>query len=104
MKFVAKADGQAVTPEDRGVFTLTRRGGGAILRKILPPDTESNLFHMAFVYEDTATLRPEEYLWSFKVVRNGVFNADGRLEETQGQHTAVLRGKLHVMPTAGGAR
>lgn len=102
VKFVA--DKGEITGEDKGVFTLARRDGTALLRKILPPDLEAGAFHMAFVYEDTAKLRPDSYEWSFRVVRGGAFDAGGRLNGAQGSHTPVLKGQLTVMEVAGGAR
>ena len=102
VKFVA--DKGEITGEDKGVFTLARRDGTALLRKILPPDLEAGAFHMAFVYEDTAKLRPDSYEWSLRVVRGGKLDASGRLEDTQGSHTAILRGTLTILPVAGGAR
>ena len=101
VKFVA--DG-ALVESDRALFTVARRGGGVILRKVLAPDTGDSAFHMAFVYEDTAKLKPDSYEWSLRVVRGGVLDGDGRLEDTQGSHTAILRGTLTILPVAGGAR
>lgn len=102
VKFVA--DRGEIADGDKGVFTLVRRDGTALLRKRLPPDPEVGAFHMAFVYEDTAKLRPGSYEWSFRVVRGGAFDANGRLTGAQGSHTAVLKGQLNVMEVAGGAR
>lgn len=101
VKFVA--DG-ALDSSDRALFTLARRGGGVILRKVLPPNMDDSAFHMAFVYADTAKLRPDSYEWSLRVVRGGVLDGDGRITETQGSHTAILRGVMTVLPVAGGAR
>lgn len=101
VKFVA--DG-ALDSSDRALFTLARRGGGVILRKVLPPNMDDSAFHMAFVYADTAKLRPDSYEWSLRVVRGGVLDDDGRITETQGSHTAILRGVMAVLPVAGGAR
>lgn len=89
---------------DVGVFTLARRSGGAVLRKILPLNESDNSFSMMFVRSDTVSLKPEAYDWSFRVVRGGVFDENGRLIDAQGQHTAVLNGKLAVLAVAGGAK
>lgn len=102
VKFVAEKG--EVTSADKGVFTLAQRSGMAILRKVLLPDMSDNTFHMPFVYDDTAKLRPDNYEWSFRVVRGGTFDASGKLMNVQGQHTAVLKGRLHVLALAGGAR
>ena len=101
VKFAADGD---LSDWDKALFTLARRDGSTILRKVLPPDLGDNAFHMAFVYEDTAKLRPGSYEWSFRVVRGGAFDANGRLTGAQGSHTAVLKGQLNVMEVAGGAR
>ena len=93
-----------ITDADKGVFTLARRDGTAILRKILPPDLKENAFPMALVYEDTVKLKPDSYEWSLRVVRDGTFDAGGRLTGAQSAHTPVLRGTLDVMKVAGGAR
>ena len=93
-----------VHEDDKGVFTLTRRNGPAILRKILPLNASSGVFDMAFVHEDTASLKPDDYAWSFCVVREGEFDAVGRLTAAQMKHTPILMGKLTVMAVAGGAK
>lgn len=97
------ADG-ALSESDRALFTVVRRGGGMLLRKVLSPDVNDNAFHMAFVYGETAGMRPDSYEWSLRVVRGGVLDAAGRLEDTQGSHTAILCGTLTILPVAGGAR
>lgn len=102
VKFVAE-EGE-LAQEDQGVFTLARRDGSAILRKVLPVDPNEHAFHMTFVYEDTARLKPGGYEWSLRVVRGGTFDESGRLTAAQGQHTAVLRGRMSVLGYAGGAR
>lgn len=102
VKFVAE-EGE-LSQEDLGVFTLARRGGAAILRKVLPPDMDEHAFSMMFVYEDTVKLKPGGYEWSLRVVRGGTFDESGRLTDAQGQHTAVIRGKMNVLGCAGGAR
>lgn len=102
VKFVV--DEGTLTAEDKGVFTLARRDGSAILRQILPADLEANTFHMVFDYSDTAKLKPDVYEWSFAVVRGGVFDTGGNLVDVKGKHTAVLCGKLSILPVAGGRR
>lgn len=102
VKFVAE-EGD-VTNADKGVFTLARRDGTPILRKLIDPDMGDNAFHMMFTYDDTAKLRPDAYEWSFRVVRGGVFDASGKLTDVQGQHTAIINGRLSVLAVAGGAR
>lgn len=97
------ADG-ALSENDRALFTLARRDGGVILRKVLPPDLADSAFHMAFVYEDTAKLRPDSYEWSLRVVRGGVLDSSGKLTDAQGSHTPILRGTLTILPVAGGAK
>lgn len=100
IKFVAEEG--SLSESDKGVFTLARRDGTPILRQILPPDVEANAFHMQIAYEDTAKLRPDSYEWSFAIVRDAVFDASGKLLDVKGKHTAVLSGKLNIMPVAGG--
>ncbi|MBE5798367.1 MAG: hypothetical protein E7321_00245 [Clostridiales bacterium] len=102
VKFAAEKG--KITQEDVGVFTMVRRDGTLILRKMLLPDAEGNAFDMMFTYEDTARIKPDHYEWSFRVVRDGVFDANGRLNGTRSQHTAVLKGRLSVLAVAGGAR
>lgn len=102
IKFVAEEG--SLIESDKGVFTLARRDGTPILRQILPPDVEANAFHMQIAYEDTAKLRPDSYEWSFAIVRDAVFDASGKLLDVKGKHTAVLCGKLSIMPVAGGRR
>ena len=102
VKFVASKG--ELDHEDLGIFTLARRDGTPMLRKMLSPDMDDKAFHMRFTYEDTAKVRPDGYEWSFRVVRGGTFDANGRLMDTQGQHTAVLNGRLTVLAMAGGVR
>ena len=102
VKFAAE-EGE-LAGEDQGVFTLARRDGAAILRKILTPDLKENAFRMAIVHEDTARLRPGQYEWSLRVIRGGTFDEAGRLTDAQSQNTAVLRGKMSVLSCAGGVR
>lgn len=102
IKFVAEEG--SLSESDKGIFTLARRDGTAILRQILPPDMEANAFHMLLAYEDTAKLRPDSYEWSFAIVRDAVFDTSGKLIDVKGKHTAVLSGKLNIMPVAGGRR
>ncbi|MBQ8618245.1 MAG: hypothetical protein IJ418_12175 [Clostridia bacterium] len=90
--------------KDRAVFTLVRHGGPVIMRKILTPNLGDHAFHMMFVHDDTANLRPDTYEWSLRVVRGAVFDANGRLMSVQGQHTAVLSGRMAVLRVAGGAK
>ena len=92
-----------VSGEDKGVFTLARRDGTPILRKLIEPNESDNAFHMMLTHEDTK-LKPDAYEWSFRVVRGGVFDASGKLVETQGQHTAILSGRMSVLAVAGGVR
>lgn len=93
-----------VSAEDRGVFTLAQHGGLPIMRKILSPNLSDRAFHMMFIHEDTAKLRPGHYEWSMRVVQDGVFDENGRLTSVRGQHTAVLGGILAVLKVAGGAK
>lgn len=98
--FVVKR-GEATT-EDTGVFTLAQRDGMPILRKVIAPS--GNTFHMMFTYADTAKLRPDNYRWSFRVLRNPQFDTHGNLLNTQGQHTPVMEGRMMIFPVAGGVR
>ena len=98
------ADKGEIEQGDTAVFTLAHRGGAAILRKVLEADMEQQAFTMMFVHEDTARLRPDHYEWSLRIVRSGKFDADGRLLDAKGQHTAVLSGRLSVLGYAGGVR
>lgn len=102
VKFVA--EGVDLTGDERGLFTLAARNGTAIMRKILEPDAESDVFQMPFVFEDTVNLKPDTYRWSFRVVRGGAFDARGRLLAADGSHTTVAKGVLAVLAVAGGAK
>lgn len=89
---------------DQGVFTLARRDGASILRRMLTPDLNENAFHLAVAHEDTASLRPGPYEWSLRVIRGGTFDEEGRLMDARNQNTVVLRGKMSVLGYAGGVR
>ncbi len=102
VKFVFE-EGTA-SEKDRAIFTLAQRGGLAVMRKILVPNLSDHAFHMMFIHDDTASLRPDTYEWSLRVVRDAAFDASGRLTNAQGQHTAVLSGRMAVLRIAGGAR
>ena len=88
----------------RALFTVSRRNGEALLRKVLVPDEQDGAFYLPFVYEETAAMKPDRYEWSLRVVRGGQLDAQGRLTGADGSHTAVLRGQMTILPVAGGAR
>lgn len=88
----------------RALFTISRRNGGALLRKVLVPDERDGAFYMPFAYGETAAMKPDRYEWSLRVVRGGQLDAQGRLVDADGSHTAVLCGQMTVLPVAGGAR
>lgn len=90
--------------EDRGVFTIAKKSGEPVLRKIIEPDTQENAFLMMLVFEDTADLRAGAYDWSFRVVRNARFDEAGRIEEAQMNNTVIAEGELRLERVAGGAR
>ena len=102
IKFVAD-DGE-ITEQDKGVFTLARRDGTAVLRQILQPDMETKTFQTALAYEDTEKLRPGTYAWSFAMVKDAVFDDGGRLTDAKSKHTAVLMGRMDILPVAGGMK
>lgn len=89
---------------DRALFTVASRSRGTILRKVLTPGEEEGVFRLPFVYEDTAALKPDSYEWSLRVARNGTFNEKGRITDVGELHTPILKGRLTVLPVAGGAR
>ena len=101
VKFVA--DGE-LSESNKALFTIARRDGSAVLRKVLSVDESDKAFHLPFAYSETARMQPDSYEWSLRVVRGGKLDASGRLEDTQGSHTAILRGTLTILPVAGGAR
>ena len=101
VKFIAD---ETLREGDRALFTIARRSGGTVLRKVLLPDMNDNAFHMPFVYGETASMRPDSYEWSLRVVRDGSLNDGGYLTDTRECHAAILRGVLTVLPVAGGAR
>ena len=102
VKFVVEKG--EISEEDKAVFTVANRSGVAILRKILSPNMGDEAFHLPFVYEDTSTLKPDSYEWSLRVVRDGDFDDKGRITAVHGSHTPILKGRLTVLPVAGGAR
>jgi hypothetical protein len=93
-----------VSDVDRALFTVAGRNGGAIMRKVLSPNDSDSAFHLPFTYEETSGMKPDSYDWSLRVVRDGTFDANGRITGVQGSHTAILKGKLTILPVAGGAR
>lgn len=100
VKFVVEQG--ALTEDDKGLFTVVRRDGVTILRKVLPPDEDG--YFLPIVHEDTAGLKAGTYEWSLRIVREGMFDTNGRLTVVRGVHTPVLRGRLAVQHVAGGAR
>ncbi|MBR5302974.1 MAG: hypothetical protein IKU38_09075 [Clostridia bacterium] len=102
VKFVYGKAGIAQT--DRAIFTAAYRGGGVVLRKVLAPDEQACAFYLPFVHAETAAMKPDTYDWSLRVVRGGTLDEDGRLAGAQSSHTAVLRGRLMILPVAGGAK
>lgn len=88
----------------RALFTVSRRNGGAMLRKVLVPNAQDGAFYMPFVYGETAAMKPDRYDWSLRVVRGGQLDGNGRLTDADSIHTAVLCGQMTILPVAGGAR
>ena len=101
VKFVPEES--EIGADDRALFTIASRNGAAILRKVIAPQ-ENGEFHLPFVYEDTARMKPDTYEWSLRVVRNGMFDANGKIVSVDAVHTPVMLGKMTVLPVAGGAR
>lgn len=97
-------EGAELTEDDLGIFTIARRDGTPLLRKILPPAENENAFHLPFTYEDTATMKPDTYNWSLRVVDKGTFDAKGRLVGATQLQTAVPQGVLTIREVAGGTR
>ena len=102
MKFVY--DKGMVDEEDRAIFTVATRSGAPVLRKVLPPDNEENAFHLPFVFEETAAMRPDTYEWSLRVVHGGELDENGRIVSANSSQTAILKGRLTIMSVPGGAR
>lgn len=102
VKFVYESG--EVTEEDRALFTIAGRNGGAMLRKVLSPNESDHAFHLPFTYQETASMKPDSYDWSLRVVRKGTLDVNGKITDVQGSHTAILKGKLTILPVAGGAR
>ena len=102
VKFVYADAGIAAT--QRALFTAASRNGSAILRKVLSADEHAGAFYLPFVYADTATMKPDTYDWSLRLISGGMLDENGKIMSAQGSHTAVLRGRLMILPVAGGAR
>ena len=102
VKFVY--DKSEVAETDKAIFTVASQNGNAMLRKILEPNEGDSAFHLPFTHEETAAIKPGAYDWSLRVVRGGVFDANGRLTSAQGSHTTILKGRLTILSVAGGAR
>ena len=96
-------DGE-VSAEDRALFTVANQSGAPMLRKVLSPNDSDKAFHLPFTYEETSGMRPGSYDWSLRVIRDGTLDANGKITAVKGSHTAILRGKLTILPVAGGAR
>jgi hypothetical protein len=93
-----------VSADDRALFTVANQNGGAMLRKVLTPNDSDLAFHLPFTYGETASMKPGSYNWSLRVVRDGTLDVNGRITDVQGSHTAVLNGRLTILPVAGGAK
>jgi len=90
--------------EARALFTIANRSGSTILRKILSREENDCAFYLPFTYEETASLKPDSYDWSLRVVEDGTFDASGKLRSAKASHTPVLCGRLTILPVAGGAK
>ena len=93
-----------ILEKDRALFTVASRSGVPILRKVLSPNDGDSAFHLPFTHEETAGMKPDVYEWSLRVVRGAALDINGRIVSTQGSHTAILHGRLTILPVAGGAR
>lgn len=94
-----EAEGIELTPSDRAVFTVKRRGGGAVIRKIVEP--EGNAILVPFVNGDTEKLHADSYEWDIRYVLDA--QLDGRGEVTDGREviTPFAPGNLQVMKVVG---
>lgn len=101
LRFVADV---ALTEDDRALFTVAGPHGGVLLRRVLSPDDEGCAFELAFSYRETASIQPGCYEWSLRLIRDGRLDDKGRITSARDSHTAVLCGRLVVLPVAGGAR
>ena len=85
VKFVA--DGE-LSESDKALFTIARRDGSAVLRKVLSVDASDKAFHLPFAYSETAHMRPDSYEWSLRVVRGETLDASGRRTGRQAAKSA----------------
>lgn len=93
-----------VKAEDRALFTVATRSGIPVIRKVLSPGDMEDAFHLPFMYDETSVMKPDTYEWSLRVIRGGELDENGRIVSVQHSQTAILKGRLTIMPVPGGAK
>ena len=84
---------------DRAVFTVKKRTGGVIMRKIAAP--EGNVFRIPFVNADTQSWKPDTYEWDLRIVLDPVYGAGGDVTDGREVITPFPPGALMVMKVVG---
>ena len=102
VKFVCNPG--VIADSDRAMFTVSTRNGGVVMRKVLSPQIENIEFHLPLVFSDTSAMRPDTYEWSLRIVRGGTFGENGKILSADGINTPVIKGRMTIIPVAGGAR
>ena len=87
---------------EKALFTVTR-DDVIVLRKILEPDDDGS-FPLLFSHDETAKIKPDTYGWSFRLVDDGTFDANGKILNAKAVHTPILSGKFVVRAVDGGAK
>lgn len=77
MGVYGKESGYQMTENDRVIFTVwDKPGGRKVIEKTVQPDGEG-VARIPFMTEDTAGLKPKEYIWDIRVALEAEVDGNG---------------------------
>ena len=93
--------GYVPTANDRAIFTVRERPKRrALIEKTIAPEADGR-FVVCFESEDTARLKPREYVWDVRLAIQATVNENGEVTEAEQVITPCPPGILFVMAAIG---
>lgn len=93
--------GYVPTANDRAIFTVRERPNRrALIEKTIAPEADGR-FVVCFESEDTARLKPREYVWDVRLAIQAAVNENGEVTDAEQVITPCPPGILFVMAAIG---
>ena len=93
--------GYVPTANDRAIFTVRERPKRrALIEKTIAPEADGR-FVVCFESEDTARLKPREYVWDVRLAIQATVNENGEVTDAEQIITPCPPGILFVMAAIG---